>query len=320
MLTDLDEAGLLAYRSAVTDPADFDAFWAETLDDAQRHPLDLVVEQVEVGLATVDVFDVTFSGFGGHRIRAWLHLPRIDGPLPAVVQYQGYGGGRGHAYQSLLWSAAGYAHLSMDSRGQGAGYSAGATGDPVGTNGPTNQGVMTRGLEAPHDHYYRRLITDAVRAVDAARALERVDAARVAVVGGSQGGGLALAVGGLRNDVAAVVAHVPFLCDIRRASRITDAMPYKELGKYLAVHRGAADRVFATLAYFDGVSFARRIDAPAFLSAALMDPTCPPSTVYGAFHELRGAKDIALWEYNGHDGGGHDDDERAVRGLARVLA
>ena len=79
------------------------------------------------------------------------------------------------------------------------------------------------------------------------------------------------------------------------------------------------DRVFATLAYFDGVSFARSIDAPAFLSAALMDPTCPPSTVYGAFHELRGEKDIALWEYNGHDGGGHDDDERAVRGLARVL-
>jgi cephalosporin-C deacetylase len=123
-----------------------------------------------------------------------------------------------------------------------------------------------------------------------------------------------------RHDLDAVVARVPFRCDIRRASRITDAMPYKELGRYLAVHRDAASGVFRTLSYFDGVSFARRITAPAFLSAALMDPTCPPSTVYGAFHELRGPKEIVLWDYNGHEGGGHDDDERAVKALGRVMA
>lgn len=321
MLTDLDEQGLLAYRSAVVDPVDFDDFWRTTLREARRHDLDTVMDPVDVGLQAVDVFDLTFSGFGGHRIRAWLHLPKhIDGPLPAVVQYQGYGGGRGHAYQSLLWSAAGYAHLSMDTRGQGSSYSRGETGDPIGPSGPAFPGLMTSGIGSPQDYYYRRLFTDAVRAVDAVRSLPRVDGSRIAVVGGSQGGGMALAVAALRDDIAAVVAHVPFLCDIRRASRITDAMPYKELGRYLAVHRDAASGVFRTLSYFDGVSFARRITAPAFLSAALMDPTCPPSTVYGAFHELRGPKEIALWEYNGHEGGGHDDDERAVKALGRVMA
>jgi cephalosporin-C deacetylase len=38
----------------------------------------------------------------------------------------------------------------------------------------------------------------------------------------------------LCSDVAAVAAHVPFLCDIRRATRVTDAMPYEEIGRYLA--------------------------------------------------------------------------------------
>jgi cephalosporin-C deacetylase len=320
MLTDLDEAGLAAYRSAVVDPPDFDDFWAATLAATREHDLGLVLEPVDSGLATVEVFDVTFAGFGGHPIRGWLYVPRhVPRPLPGVVQYMGYGGGRGHMYEALLWSAAGYAHLMMDVRGQGANHHPGATGDPVGPSGPVFPGLMTSGIEGPEHYYYRRVFTDAVRAVDALRAAPGVDPDRVAVVGGSQGGGMALAVGALRDDVAAVVAHVPFLCDIRRASRITDAMPYKEIGRYLASHRYATEQVFRTLSYFDGVSFARRITAPTWLSAALMDPVCPPSTVFGAYHELRGPKTIQLWEFNGHEGGQAFDDELSVRFLAGLF-
>jgi cephalosporin-C deacetylase len=320
VLTDLDEAGLAAYRSSVVDPPDFDEFWKATLNEAREHDLAVRLEPVDALLATVDVFDVTFAGFGGHPIKGWLYRPRhVPGPLPGIVQYMGYGGGRGHIYEALLWSAAGYVHLMMDSRGQGSTHHPGATADPVGPTGPTVPGVMTNGIEDPAHHYYRRLFTDAVRAVDVIKTVPDVDTSRIAVVGGSQGGAMALAVGGLRDDVAAVIAHVPFLCDIRRATRITDGLPYKEIGKYLANHRNAADRVFRTLSYFDGVSFARRITAPAYLSAALMDPICPPSTVFGAYHELAGPKSMQLWEYNGHEGGGPEDEERAVRAAAEVF-
>jgi cephalosporin-C deacetylase len=320
MLTDLDEAGLQSYRSSVVDPADFDEFWSTTIAAAREHDLALRLEPVDSLLEAVEVFDVTFAGFGGHPIRGWLYRPRhTTGPTPGLVQYMGYGGGRGHMYEALLWSAAGFTHLMMDNRGQGAGHHPGVTGDPVGPSGASFAGVMTSGIDDPADHYYRRLFTDAVRAVDAIKAIDGVDPARVAVLGASQGGAMALAVGGLRDDLAAVVAFVPFLCDIRRASRITDAMPYKEIGRYLANRRDAVDRVFRTLAYFDGVSFARRITAPAFLSAALMDEICPPSTVFGAYHELAGPKTMRLWEYNGHEGGGAFDDEYALRSLRPLL-
>ena len=312
MFTDLPEPALREYRSTQTDPDDFDEFWATTLAETRAHPLDLRVDRVETGLTTVDVYDVTFAGWAGQPVRAWLRVPAAaKGPLPAVVQFVGYGGGRGAAVETLFWSSAGFAHLQMDTRGQGSGWSLGATPDPDGS-GPAHPGVMTRGIDSRETYYYRRVFADAVRAVEAARELDVVDASRVSVVGGSQGGGIALAVAGLVPDLAAVAAYVPFLCDFRRATVITDADPYKEIGRYLAVHRHRASSVHDVLAYFDGVNFARRATAPALFTTALMDPTCPPSTVFGAFHAYAGAADVTVWPYNGHEGGGFEDDLLAL--------
>jgi len=128
MLTDLSGDALLAYRSSQLEPPDFDDFWAGTLADASGSGIDVRMTEVETRLATVDVFDVTFRGFAGQDVRARLRLPAGSaGPLPAVVQYVGYGGGRGHAMKSLLWASARFAHLQIDTRGQGAGWSVGDT-------------------------------------------------------------------------------------------------------------------------------------------------------------------------------------------------
>lgn len=320
MLTDLPEAALWEYRSSAEEPADFDEFWDRTLAEASAFELGVVLEPVETALSAVDVFDVTFAGYGGDPIKGWLFLPRgATEPLPGVVQYIGYGGGRGHYLENLAWSAAGYAHLVMDSRGQGSSHRRGATGDPSGTSGPSIAGFMTRGIEHQDGHYFRRLFTDAVRAVDVLAGMSAVDSSRIGVVGGSQGGAIALAVGALRDDVAGVVAYVPFLSDIRRASQITDRDPYHELTRYLATHRDAADDVFRTLSYFDGVNLAKRNTAPTWVSAALMDPICPPSTVFGAFHNLAGEKEMVVWPYNGHEGGGPQDEEYAMRAFASLF-
>jgi cephalosporin-C deacetylase len=237
------------------------------------------------------------------------------------VQFHGYGSGRGHALDDLLWASAGYAHLLMDTRGQGGGFAGGDTGDPVGSGGPTRPGFLTRGLESPETYYYRRVFVDAVRAVQVLREHTAVDASRVAVVGASQGGGIALAVAGLiPDDVAALHAQSPFLCDIRRATRITDADPYHELAAYLATHRTSAESAFTTLGYFDGLGFAARAAAPAWFSAGLMDGVCPPSTAFGAYHAYAGSpKHIDLWSYNGHDAGGPEDQAAVLSAFNSLL-
>jgi cephalosporin-C deacetylase len=314
MLNPLDIPRLRDYRSNYTEPEDFDAFWKSTLDHARGFPLDVHTDRVETLLETVDVFDVGFRGFGGHPVRAWLRLPRHRrGPLPAVVQFHGYASGRGAPVDDLLWSSAGYAHLLVDTRGQGGAHAGGgATPDPVGS-GPSHPGFLTRGIDDPHQYVYRRVFTDAVRAVDAVRVLPQVDPDRVAVLGNSQGAGIALAVAGQVPGLAAAHFQSPFLCDIRHAARTSATAPYSELVGYLATRRQDVERAFATLAYFDGLGFARRATAPAWFSAGLRDDVCPPETTLAAHDAYGGEKHIALWEFNGHDAGGPED-------LALVLA
>ena len=175
-LFDLHLPELERYLPELDEPADFDDFWASTLDEARTFDLGLTVTPVDTGLTAIDAFDVTFAGFGGHPIKAWVTRPAgVAGELPAVVELIGYGGGRGFAHERLAWAAAGYVHLVMDTRGQGSTWgNGGHTPDPAGS-GPASPGVMTRGIRDPHEHYYRRLITDGVRAVDAVRALPGVD-------------------------------------------------------------------------------------------------------------------------------------------------
>ena len=324
---DLTLPELWNYRPALAEPPAFDAFWTRTLEEQAAHPLDVRLAPVDNGLVAVETFELTYAGFGGDPVHGWLHLPaaalRTARRLPAVAQFQGYNGGRGLPHEHVFWALAGYVHLVMDTRGQGSGWSTGATGDPHGS-GPATPGYLTRGIGHPDAHFYRRVFVDAVRAVEALRGHELVDASRVAVTGISQGGGIALAVGALTrlagDPVAAVMPDVPFLCDFRRAADLPTLEPYAEIGRYLAAHRDEVDLVFTTLAHFDGAIMARRATAPALFSVAVMDTICPPSTVFAAYHSYAGEKDIAVYEFNDHEGGGPFQQARQAAWLRSVLS
>lgn len=305
-LFDLPIEQLETYLPPREEPEDFDSFWRQTLAEAHQVPLDAQFEPVDLGLSLVDVFDVTFNGFGGQPIKAWLILPKSAArPLPCVVEYVGYGGGRGLPIEWLPFSNAGFAHFVMDTRGQGSVWRVGDTPDLELEGGnPQHNGFMTRGILNPRHYYYRRVFTDAVRAVEAARAHDMVDAAHVAVTGGSQGGGISLAVAALVPDLDAVLPDVPFLCHFRRATTLIETAPYREISAFLAIHRDKVEQVFKTLSYFDGVNFAARAIVPAFFSVGLMDDICPPSTVYAAYNHYIGQKRLAVYPFNHHEGGG----------------
>ncbi|MGO1480215.1 MAG: acetylxylan esterase [Brachybacterium sp.] len=317
-LFDMPLDSLRDYRPQLSEPEDLMPFWDETLSRARASSPILSIEPVENGLTLIRTWDVTFAGHDGSPVRAWYNRPAgVEAELPVVVEYLGYGGGRGEPLERLAFASAGYGHLVMDTRGQGSSWGAGGhTADPTGS-GPAAPGVMTRGIASPHTAYLTRLFTDAARAVDAARALPGADG-RVAVTGNSQGGGLALGTAGLVPDVDALLTNVPFLTHMRRAVEITDADPYQEIVRYLAVHRELEEQTFRTLSYVDALHLGRRATAPAMFSVALRDVICPPSTVFAA-HNLYGSatdtdpeREIVVYPYNNHEGGGPAQQRRQL--------
>ncbi|TDD04698.1 acetylxylan esterase [Nonomuraea deserti] len=321
-LFDMPLEQLRGYLPDRDEPADFDTFWSRTLAEAGDSGPAAEYVPYDLPFAAVDVFDVSFAGWGGHRINGWFLLPKgADGPVPCVMHYIGYSGGRGFPKDHLMWPAAGYAVFVMETRGHGGGNvgSPGTTGDPHGSAGPQAPGMMTRGILDPDDYYYRRVFTDAVRAVDAAIEHPSVDAARIIVSGGSQGGGIAQATAALHPSVKAALIDVPFLTHFRRAVEITGRDPYQELVRFLATRRDTADRVFRTLSYFDGLNFAARGRVPALYSVALMDDVCPPSTVFAAYNHWQGPKEITVWPWNSHEGGGGFQSEEQLRYLDKLL-
>jgi cephalosporin-C deacetylase len=301
---DLSLAELRDYLPTVAEPHDFDEFWARTLAEARALDRAPVVRREPSPMTLVESYSVEFAGFGGDPVLGWLLLPAGGtGALPTIVEFNGYGGGRGLPHERLQWVNAGYAYFFMDTRGQGSNWGTGGhTPDPHGS-GPSAVGFMTRGIDDPDDYYFRRVFTDAVRAIDAVRTLDRVDASRVAICGGSQGGGITLAAAGLSSDLVAVMPDVPFLCHFERAVGMTSSDPYSEIVRYLSVHRDLVEQTFTTLSYMDGVNFARRAAAPALFSVGLLDTVCPPSTVFAAHNHYAGEAHIEVYPFNEHEGG-----------------
>ena len=320
MFTDLPLSELREYLPSVDEPSDFDDFWAHEVAEARSRPLDAQFRPVKTAIRYAEVFDVTFAGHGGDPIRAWLLIPNEPGPEKAViVEYVGYGGGRGDPLDWLAWSSAGYRHLIMDNRGQGGAWRSADTDDPGDSGRPASPGFLTRGIGDPASYYFTRLYIDAVLAIDAARQHPGLAGLRIVTTGMSQGGGLAVAAAHLAEGVVATLPDVPFLAYPRRASELTDALPYGEIAQYCRVHHDEIEQVFRTISYIDVVNHAKRTTVPALFSVGLLDDITPASTVFAAFNHYAGQKEIAVYPYSHHEGGGTTHMRRKLEFLAATL-
>lgn len=306
-VVDLPLAQLREYRPPATQEPDFDDFWKQTFQEAAALPLEAQIDRVEdYPVAEVQVSCTYYTGWAGARICGWWLVPPEGAPgarqgrRPVMIFYHGYSGNKGQADQYLGWALQGYCVLAVDTRGQ-SGDSTDASAYPGGHA----TGWMTQGVLDPHDYYYRGAYVDCVRALDFVCAQPEVDPQRIGLTGGSQGGGLTLAVAALdaaqRSKVA--LPDVPYLSHFRRAVEVASQGPYMEIAAYCRAWPEREHQVFRTLSYFDGLNLAARITCPVLMNVGLQDVICPPSTIFATYNRLASReKEMKVFPYNGHEG------------------
>lgn len=271
-------------------PDDFHRFWREAGAELLRVPMDAVCEEAsEAKSPKSRLFKVSFANIEGTRIYGWLRVPDGEGPFPAVLRVPHAGVYNVGSYPEF--AAAGFVVLSIDIHGI-------EVGKPVEFYRELASGILDGyrhfGNEDPYRFYYRRGILGAIRAIDFLCSLEEVDTTRIGIAGGSQGGALSLLVAGLDKRIKAVVASVPAMCDH------AGALYGRPSGWPQMMRYGDRERTLRTSGYYDAALNAGLITVPALLAVGFIDNACHPTTVYAAYNNLKGPREIDNFPEMGH--------------------
>jgi cephalosporin-C deacetylase len=295
---------LREYQGINPKPADFDAHWDQALRDLDAVKPNVELKPVQVlGNVDAELFDLHFTGAGGARVYAKYLRPRgAKKPGPAIVEFHGYGGSSGDWSNKMGYVGQGYAVASLDCRGQG-----GKSEDNTKAIGNTRDGHVIRGLDGgPENMLFRQIFLDTAQLARIVMAQPEVDPARVASMGGSQGGALALVCAALEPRIARCVSIFPFLSDYKRVWQMDLAKDaYADLRSYFRNFDPLHEReeeIFTKLGYIDVQHLTRRIKAEVLMAITLMDNICPPSSQFAAYNKITSKKDAVIYHDFGHEG------------------
>lgn len=269
-------------------PEDFDAFWAGQKKLLAEVPLEPQLKAVEQPANSgVELFDVQVKCLGDAPVSGYFARPTNAKPksLPAILWVHG-AGVRGSQTGSAI-NGAKQGMLSMDINAHGL-----PNGQPNEFYSEQGTGRLKSyplsGRESRDTTYFKGMFLRLVRAIDFLTSQPEWDGKIVAVIGHSQGGGQALAAGGLDSRVTIIASGVPAICDHtgRAADRVNGWPKLVPEGP-----SGIPDaKVTEASRYVDAVNFASRCKAEAILSVGFIDAVCPPSSCYAAFNALQGPK------------------------------
>lgn len=308
-------------QPTVRDPEDFDAFWRAGKAQLAAVPLDARitpdlsrskpgVDCSHVSLANVPqakpAAELSAAGPAPARLYGILCEPVGRGALPALLLVPG-AGVRGYQGAAEL-AAKGVITFQI-----------GIHGVPVNLDDEV-YGALARGplsnyptihAEDRQLYYYRRVFLGAVRANDFLVTRPRWDKRNLGVMGGSQGGALAITTAALDPRVKGLVSYYPALSD-------HTGFLHERAGGWPFLLRPEEARTPArieTLAYFDVVNFARRLKVPGFYSLGYNDETCPPTSIFAVYNSIKAPKTLRLALANGH----HTTPEQSEEGDGWML-
>jgi len=269
---------LRTLKPETEEPADFDAFWRATFEEAMRTPLDWKIRPSDhPGTEEVEVFDIEFASMIGGRVGGWLTRPRGRPATRGAVLTHGYGGRAAPELAPPFSDAViiqpvltGLPERSLDPRIRLA-----------------DGGHVIHGIESRETYAHRWCTADVWRAASVLHEIApEIKHGRLHYYGGSFGGGIgALA---LPWDSRFHSAHLNVPSFGNHPLRLQ--LPCSGSGERVRDYAKEHPEVIKVLQYFDSAIAARRIKIPVHVAAALFDPAVPPAGQFSVYHMLGGPK------------------------------
>jgi cephalosporin-C deacetylase-like acetyl esterase len=139
------------------------------------------------------------------------------------------------------------------------------------------------GQHSRDESHFLQMYLGAYRAIEYVATRPDWDGRTLVVMGISMGGQQALAAAGLNPRVTAVIAHVPAGADV--AATLHGRAPSSPGWNV------SRPEVLETARYFDVAHLAARITAPSLVSMGFIDEVTTPTSIWGAFNQIKGAKE-----------------------------
>lgn len=259
-------------------PADFDAFWADQINQLAVIPIDPELSILQSTAANV-TYRVNLATVDNRRVYGYITIPNGTGPFPAVLTLPPNGAGPNNAVaEAVVSEKVGAISMSISIHN--------VEPDEIDPN--ANQPDVTTLREG---YYYRTSILAGIRAIDYIFTRSDFDGENLVVTGVSQGGGLGMAVSSLDTRVKAMTISNPALCEhagfkYNRAS----GFPYYNWSGSGQNTANIDPAVLEASKYYDTKYFAQRYDRPCLFTTGYRDVICPTTTVFGATNQLRGHK------------------------------
>lgn len=276
-------------------PQDFESFWNNAKRELAQIPMDARMTLLpDRCTEKVNVYHVNIQNYGKSRLYGILCVPKAPGKYPAILRVPGAGI---RAYNGDISTAEkGFITLEI-----------GIHGIPVTMDASVyaslGQGALSNYWNYNMDNrdrfYYKRVYLGCVRANDFIDSLPQYDGTHLGVTGGSQGGALSIVTAALDPRVKFLAAFYPALSDITgylqgRAGGWphyfdTNNLPFNNIKEKIS-----------TIAYYDVVNFARQLKVPGNYSWGFNDETCPPTSMYAAYNQIKAPKQLYLALETGH--------------------
>ena len=240
-----------------------------------------------------DVYRVNYNTTGGHRLFAWLSVPKdADGPMPALLRMPDYASVHDIIYTSLRHRAV---VMNATHRGQR---------NSDGAYRASYPGLLTDGIADGESWALLGAYADSLRALDALLAQDIAEIGAVALWGAGLGASLSIATASRRERIGAVAADTPLPLGHPSALEPGLGYPLGEIGDFLRVHPERMADVEETLGLLDPLGDAAGVSAPVLLSAGRFDRgTCPLSFAEDLAAALPNC-DLRLYD-GAAEGGGH---------------